>query len=76
MWSDIVEEEPGFDGSNKNKRAWLEEHRPVGWREEWDKSEDMSDAIRESSKARKLKRGILYRFFNSQDVIPEEVTKY
>ena len=65
-----VVEEPDFDGSNSDKRAWLEEHRPVGWRQEWDKSEDMSDATGENDG---LRRGIRLRFFNFQDVIPEEV---
>ena len=65
-----VKEEPDFDGSNKHKRAWLEKHRPVGWRAEWDKSEDMSDATGDNDG---LLRGIRLRFFNFQDVIPEEV---
>ena len=65
-----VEEEPDFDGSNSHKRACLEEHRPVGWKSEWDKSEDMSDATGENDG---LLRGIRLRFFNFQDVIPEEV---
>ena len=67
---DPVLEEPDFDGSNKHKRAWLEQHRPVGWRAEWDKSEDMSDATGDNDG---LLRGIRLRFFNFQDVIPEEV---
>ena len=67
---DPVKEEPDFDGSNKHKRAWLEKHRPVGWRAEWDKSEDMSDATGDNDG---LLRGIRLRFFNFQDVIPEEV---
>ena len=65
-----VIEDPDFDGSNKHKRAWLEKHRPVGWRAEWDKSEDMSDATGDNDG---LLRGIRLRFFNFQDVIPEEV---
>ena len=65
-----IKEEPDFDGSNKHKRAWLEKHRPVGWRAEWDKSEDMSDATGDNDG---LLRGIRLRFFNFQDVIPEEV---
>ena len=69
-WRGDVLEEPDFDGSNKHKRAWLEQHRPVGWRAEWDKSEDMSDATGDNDG---LLRGIRLRFFNFQDVIPEEV---
>ena len=65
-----IVEDPDFDGSNKHKRAWLEKHRPVGWRAEWDKSEDMSDATGDNDG---LLRGIRLRFFNFQDVIPEEV---
>ena len=68
-WYPVLEE-PDFDGSNKHKRAWLEKHRPVGWRAEWDKSEDMSDATGDNDG---LLRGIRLRFFNFQDVIPEEV---
>ena len=67
-----VREEPDFDGSNRHKRAWLEKHRPVGWKAEWDKSEDMSDATGENDG---LRRGVGFRFFNFQDVIPEEVIK-
>ena len=67
-----VREVPDFDGSNSHKRAWLEKHRPVGWKAEWDKSEDMSDATGENDG---LRRGIRLRFFNFQDVIPEEVIK-
>ena len=32
-----IKEEPDFDGSNKHKRAWLEKHRPVGWRADWER---------------------------------------
>ena len=70
LYWDPVLEDPDFDGSNKHKRAWLEQHRPVGWRAEWDKSEDMSDATGDNDG---LLRGIRLRFFNFQDVIPEEV---
>ena len=63
-------EDPDYDGGNTDKRAWLEQHRPVGWRAEWDKSEDMSDA---AGPGDGLRRAVRLRFFNHQDVIAEQV---
>ena len=65
-----VLEEPAFDGSNQEKRAWLEKNRPVNWIEEWIKSEDMSEATGEGDD---LKRCVQFRFFNNRDVIAEQV---
>ena len=65
-----VEEERDYDGSNTAKRAWLEKHRPVSWKNEWLKSEDMSDA---ASPGDKLRRAVRLRFYNNNDVIPERV---
>ena len=65
-----VEEERDYDGSNTAKRAWLEKHRPVGWKNEWLKSEDMSDA---AGPGDKLRRAVRLRFYNNNDVIPERV---
>ena len=66
-----VEEEPDYDGSNTDKRSWLERHRPVGWKTEWLKSEDMSDA---ASPGDKLRRAVRLRFFNNQEVLAERVS--
>ena len=69
-------EEPEYDGSNFDKRAWLENHRPVGWRTEWDKSVDMSDAVkegREEGKKSGLRRAVRLRFYNNMDVLAEQV---
>ena len=66
-----VEEEPDYDGSNTLKRSWLERHRPVGWKTEWLKSEDMSDA---ASPGDKLRRAVRLRFFNNQEVLAERVS--
>ena len=66
-----VKEEPDYDGSNTAKRAWLERHRPVGWKTEWLKSEDMSDA---ASPGDKLRRAVRLRFFNNQEVLAERVS--
>ena len=63
-------EDPDYDGGNTDKRSWLEQHRPVGWRTEWDKSEDMSDA---AGPGDGLRRAVRLRFFNHQDVIAEQV---
>ena len=65
-----VLEDPAFDGSNQEKRAWLEKNRPVNWIEEWIKSEDMSEATWEGDG---LKRCVQFRFFNNRDVIAEQV---
>ena len=69
--SDPVKEEPDYDGSNTDKRSWLERHRPVGWKTEWLKSEDMSDA---ASPGDKLRRAVRLRFFNNQEVLAERVS--
>ena len=66
-----VVEEPDYDGSNTAKRSWLELHRPVGWKTEWLKSEDMSDA---ASPGDKLRRAVRLRFFNNQEVLAERVS--
>ena len=69
-------EEPEYDGSNFDKRAWLENQRPVGWRTEWDKSVDMSDAVkegREEGKKSGLRRAVRLRFYNNMDVLAEQV---
>ena len=66
-----VVEEPDYDGSNTDKRSWLERHRPVGWKTEWLKSEDMSDA---ASPGDKLRRAVRLRFFNNQEVLAERVS--
>ena len=63
-------DEPDFDGSNTDKRAWLEKHRPVGWKVEWDKTEDMSDAVKEGDY---LRRAVRLRFHNHRDVLAEQV---
>ena len=68
--NDIVVEEPDYDGSNKDKRAWLRRHRPVDWKSEWIKSEDMSDATRQGDG---LRRAVRLRFFNNRDVLAERV---
>ena len=64
--------EKDFDGSNTQKRARLEREREklVGWKTEWDKSEDNREA---SSEGDDLKRSMRLRFFNFQDVIAEQV---
>ena len=67
--ADLVDE-PDFDGSNTDKRAWLEKHRPVGWKVEWDKTEDMSDAVKEGED---LRRAVRLRFHNHRDVLAEQV---
>ena len=67
--ADLVDE-PDFDGSNTDKRAWLEKHRPVGWKVEWDKTEDMSDAVKEGDD---LRRAVRLRFHNHRDVLAEQV---
>ena len=67
--ADLVDE-PDFDGSNTDKRAWLEKHRPVGWKVEWDKTEDMSDAVKERED---LRRAVRLRFHNHRDVLAEQV---
>ena len=67
-----VIKEPSFDGSNQEKRAWLERNRPVNWIEEWIKSEDMSDATGEGDD---LTRCVQFRFFNNRDVIAEQVSQ-
>ena len=66
----IVVEEPDYDGSNTGKRAWLQRHRPVDWKTEWLKSEDMSDAVRQGDG---LRRAVRLRFFNNRDVLAERV---
>ena len=69
-------EEPEYDGSNFDKRAWLENHRPVGWRTEWDKSVDMSDAVKEGREVGTksgLRRAVRLRFYNNMDVLAEQV---
>ena len=63
-------EEADYDGSNKDKRAWLRRHRPVDWKTEWIKSEDMSDAARQGDG---LRRAVRLRFFNNRDVLAERV---
>ena len=68
---DPVKEEPDYDGSNIDKRSWLELHRPVGWKTEWLKSEDMSDA---ASPGDTLRRAVRLRFFNNQEVLAERVS--
>ena len=60
-------EEADFDGSNRAKREWLEKHRPVRWKEEWFKTEDLSDCLEEDTES-----SIRLRFYNDIDVIPEE----
>ena len=65
----VLEDEPDYDGSNIDKRAWLERHRPVGWKTEWLKSEDMSAA---ASPGDKLRRAVRLRFFNNQEVLAEQ----
>ena len=67
--ADLVDE-PDFDGSNTDKRAWLEKYRPVGWKVEWDKTEDMSDAVKEGDD---LRRAVRLRFHNHRDVLAEQV---
>ena len=64
--------EKDFDGSNTQKRARLEREREklVGWKTEWEKSEDIREA---SSEGDDLKRSMRLRFFNFQDVIAEQV---
>ena len=54
------------------KRAMLERERGdlVDWKTEWDKSEDNSEA---SGEGDGLKRAVRLRFFNSMDVIAEQV---
>ena len=68
--NNVVMEEADYDGSNKDKRAWLERHRPVDWKSEWIKSEDMSDA---TSQGDGLRRAVRLRFFNNRDVLAERV---
>ena len=63
----VIEEED-YDGSNTDKRAWLEEHRPINWKTEWDKSEDMSEAAADG-----LMRCVRLRFHNHHDVLAEQV---
>ena len=60
-------EEADFDGSNRAKREWLEKHRPIRWKEEWFKTEDLSDCLEEDTES-----SIRLRFYNDIDVIPEE----
>ena len=72
-WTSGVQEEPAYDGSNRDKRAWLERTRPVNWLEEWIKSEDMSEATSEEDSLKPLKRSVQFRFFNNRDVTPEQV---
>ena len=64
--------EKDFDGCNNQKRARLEREREklVGWKTEWEKSEDNREA---SGAEDGLKRSIRLRFFNSKDVIAEQV---
>ena len=64
--------EKDFDGSNTQKRARLEREREklVGWKTEWEKSEDIREA---SSEGDDLKRSMRLRFFNFQDAIAEQV---
>ena len=65
-WGDY-EHEPVFDGSNEDKRAWLEKMRMPGWLTEWIKTEDMSDGASEDSS-----RSIRLRFINPEEVIVEQ----
>ena len=62
-----------FNGSNKKKRRWLEEHRPVMWRTEWRKTENMRDAARADDG---LLRPVRLRFANGRDVWVEQVSRY
>ena len=61
-----------FDGSPTKKRAWLVKERKnlVGWKTEFEKSEDNSEAAGWNDG---LKRSIRLRFFNLYDVIAEQV---
>ena len=52
----------------RRERAYLEKNRPVGWKTEWLKSEDMSAA---ASPGDQLRRAVRLRFFNNQEVLAE-----
>ena len=67
-YNGCVYEEPDYDGSNTAKPAWLERHRPVGWKTEWLKSEDMSAA---ASPGDQLRRAVRLRFFSNKEVLAE-----
>ena len=58
-----------YDGSNVNKRIWLEKNRPKNWVPEWRKSPDMSAATggRKSIRLRRLSDDL---------VIPERVRHF
>ena len=61
-----------YDGSNTQKRLWLEKNRPINWLPEWYKSEDMSAATR-NGEGKKLRRTVRLRFFGPTEVLAEQV---
>ena len=67
VWNDGPKD---FNGSNKKKRQHLEKHRPLLWRTEWQKTEDMTEAAGDNDG---LYRPVRLRFANGQDVWVEQV---
>ena len=51
-----------------NRQVVVNRHRPVGWKTEWLKSEDMSAA---ASPGDQLRRAVRLRFFNNKEVLAE-----
>ena len=58
-----------YDGNNLEKRAWLLRERPVDWRPEYRKSQDMTEV----GKDRSRRRSVRIRRLNRDTVVPEQV---
>ena len=67
-----VKDEPDFDGSNTDKRNWLlaERKKLTGWKTEYDKTLDNSEAAGVNDG---LPRPVRLRCYNLKDVIVEQV---
>ena len=72
IYPEDVKDESEFDGSNTDKRKRLVRDREklTGWKTEYDKTEDNSEAAHDNDG---LLRPTRMRFYNLRDVIVEQV---